>query len=192
MLKAIKAVALTVVLGAAMLFTSCAGKGPELEEIKGRVEELVSASCELNAIYYGEGLPVITESYTGTDYYFVDVEKSDYDSMDSLKEATSAVYTSDYCEGIFETMFVGISNDIGAILPRFTEGDGGVLMQDKYLKNILPGDREFLFDTMTIEKSSKNRVTVRISATLDGEKDEDAVIELRLEKGVWLLDSPTY
>jgi len=33
---------------------------------------------------------------------------------------------------------------------------------------------------------------VRISATLDGEKDEDAVIELRLEKGVWLLDSPTY
>jgi len=177
------------------VLTSC-GSGPALDEVRARVCEAVRDSASLNTVLYGEGLPVNKESYTGYDYYYVDIEKSDYDSIDELKAAIAEIYTSDYCRALDESMFVGISDSIGSVLPRFREEDG-VFMQDKYASSILPGEREFDFDGMTMEKSSKNSFTVRIPATLDGKKDADAVLTFRLEtdsegKPVWKLDSPTY
>lgn len=172
------------------VLTSC-GSGPALDDVRDRVCEAVEDSAALNTVLYGEGLPVNKESYTGYDYYYVDVEKSDYDSIDELKAAIAEIYTSDYCRALEESMFVGISDSIGSVLPRFREEDG-VFMQDKFVSSILPGEREFDFGGMTMEKSAKNSFTVRIPATLDGKKDADAVLTFRLEDNVWKLDSPTY
>ena len=173
----------------AILFSSCGG--PTLEEIRPIAEALITDSLELNEIFFGYGLPTV-EGITGTDYRYVDLEKSRYDTIDQLKEAARAVYTADYCEGIFETLFVGITDSVGVILPRFTEDDLGQLMQDRYIQSILPGERTYSFDTMTIEKSGRKRVVIRSETETNGEKDEDAVLTLRFDGEKWLLDTPTY
>lgn len=50
--------AAAVLLAIALVsFSSCAGKAPELEEIYGRVVELVENSHEINEIFFGSGLP---------------------------------------------------------------------------------------------------------------------------------------
>ena len=194
--KGIKTALCIICASLSLTLTSC-GKGPQLDEVKDHVAATVDKSIELNEIFYGEGLPVFTEMITGNDYYLVDTEKSDYDTIDELKAALAEIYTTDYCTAMNEVMFVGIADNLVSLLPRFIEEDmSGMLMQDKYAENILPGDRVFDYAAMTMEKSSKNSFTVRIPATLNGEKDADAVLTFKKEMtdngAVWKLDSPTY
>ena len=194
--KGIKTALCIICASLSLTLISC-GKGPQLDEVKDHVAATVDKSIELNEIFYGEGLPVFTEMITGNDYYLVDTEKSDYDTIDELKAALAEIYTTDYCTAMNEVMFVGIADNLGSLLPRFIEEDmSGMLMQDKYAENILPGDRVFDYAAMTMEESSKNSFTVRIPATLNGEKDADAVLTFKKEmndgKVVWKLDSPTY
>ncbi len=194
--KGIKTALCILCASLSLTFVSC-GKGPELDEVRERIAETVEKSIELNDIFYGEGLPVYKEMITGKDYYLVDTEKSNYDSIEELKAALADVYTADYCTSINEVMFVGIADSFVSLLPRFIEEEmSGSLMQDKYAESILIGRREFDYSAMTMEKSSKNSFTVRIPATLNGEKDEDAVLTFRKEMtdggAVWKLDSPTY
>ena len=194
--KGIKTALCIICASLSLTLISC-GKGPQLDEVKDHVAATVDKSIELNEIFYGEGLPVFTEMITGNDYYLVDTEKSDYDTIDELKAALAEIYTTDYCTAMNEVMFVGIADNLVSLLPRFIEEDmSGMLMQDKYAENILPGDRVFDYAAMTMEESSKNSFTVRIPATLNGEKDADAVLTFKKEmndgKVVWKLDSPTY
>ncbi|MBQ2733173.1 MAG: hypothetical protein IJF74_03365 [Clostridia bacterium] len=196
MKKGIKAALCILLASLSLTFVSC-GKGPELDEVREQITATVEKSLELNEIFYGDGLPVFKEMITGNDYYLVNTELSAYDSIDELKAALSEVYTTDYCTSMNEIMFVGIADNIVSLLPRFIEEEmSGNLMQDKYAESILLGDREFDYSAMTMEKSSKNSFTVRIPATLDGKKDEDAVLTFRREMtdsgAVWKLDSPTY
>ena len=193
--KGIKTALCIICASLSLTLTSCGG--PKLDEVKDHVAATVDKSIELNEIFYGEGLPVFTEMITGNDYYLVDTEKSEYDTIDELKAALAEIYTTDYCTAMNEVMFVGIADNLVSLLPRFIEEDmSGMLMQDKYAENILPGDRVFDYAAMTMEKSSKNSFTVRIPATLNGEKDADAVLTFKKEmndgKAVWKLDSPTY
>lgn len=196
MKRVIKTAIFILCIASLFIMTSCA-KGPELEEVRSVVIERVTESTVLNKVFYGEGLPVYGNMYTGVDYYYVDVENSDFDTAEELKAAIARVYTKDYCMSLTETMFVGISDSIGAVLPRFTEDESGLLMQDKYAASILPGERIFDFNAMTMESSKSDVFVVRIPATLDGEKDADAVLTFRQERNennelVWKLDSPTY
>ena len=189
--------AICILLASLSLSLVSCGKGPELEDVREDIVATVEKSLELNEVFYGEGLPVYKEMITGKDYYLVDTEKSDYDSIDELKAALAEVYTTDYCTALNEVMFVGIADNLVSLLPRFIEEEmSGTLMQDKYAESILIGERAFDYAEMTMEKSSKNSFTVRIPATIDGEKDEDAVLTFKREMTengvVWKLDSPTY
>ena len=189
--KAIKTALCIICASLSLTLISC-GKGPALDEVREDIVSTVEKSLELNEVFYGEGLPVYKEMITGKDYYLVDTEKSDYDSIDELKAALAEVYTTDYCTSLYEVMFTGIADNLVSLLPRFIEEDmDGTLMQDKYAESILIGERVFDYSAMTMEKSSKNSFTVRIPATLDGEKDEDAVLTFKKEmtdgKVVWKL-----
>ena len=189
--------ALCILIASLSLALISCGKGPELDEVREHIESTVEKSVELNEVFYGEGLPVYKEIITGKDYYLVNTEKSDYDTIDELKEALAEVYTADYCTALGEVMFVGIADNLVSLLPRFIEEEmSGTLMQDMYAESILLGERVFDYSAMTMEKSSKNSFTVRIPATLNGEKDEDAVLTFKKEMtdngAVWKLDSPTY
>ncbi len=72
---------------AALAASSCGGRPPELEEVRGQFESLITASAEINGIFFGEGLPVYdrekstgdaTAQYdkdSGTYYWFIEDEK---------------------------------------------------------------------------------------------------------------------
>jgi len=172
-------------------FLSACAKGPAAEEIAPRVRELCERSFVLNEIYYGAGLPAVA-SATGSDYFYIDIDQTDFYTADLIREETEAVYTADYAARIEEAAFTGVTSEVGALLARFSEDGDGNLMQHRDAESILPGKRAFLYDTLTVERSSPSEVKVRLAATLDGEKDDDALLTLKKENGVWLLDSPTY
>lgn len=176
---------------ALLLFLPACGKKPTAEELAPRVRELCEQSFVLNEIYYGAGLPAVA-SVTGTDYCYVDIDKTDYYTADLIREATEAVYTADYAARLEETAFTGVTNDVGALLARFSEDGDGNLMQHRDTESILPGKRAFLYETMKLEKASADEARIRLSATLDGAPDDDAVLTFKKENGVWLLDTPTY
>lgn len=180
---------LCALLLCAALLSACGG--PTLEELRPTAEQLITDSLALNEILFGGGLPTV-EGITGNDYRYVDFEKTEYRTMDQLKEAVRAVYTADYCESIFEVLFVGITDSIGILLPRFSEDDLGQLMQHKDTVSQLPGQRQYDFSSMTLEKSSRKRAVIRIQTETDGKKDADAVLTLRYDGEKWLLDTPTY
>ena len=171
--------------------SSCA-KGPELDEVKARCEELILASQRLQEIINGEGLPVNDAYLTGSDYWFVDTEKSEYDSIDELSAAIDAVYEDSYARNIKDILFVGYNDAIGSLFPRFTEGDYGDLMQYKYVDE-LPEKTVFDFSAMEMVKSKPESFTVSIPANYDG-KTENMQITFSYDtsSGVWLLNSPIY
>ncbi|MBQ4298331.1 MAG: hypothetical protein II771_08540 [Clostridia bacterium] len=184
------ALLLPLLLLLSLLLSACA-KGPAAEEIAPRVRELCERSFVLNEIYYGAGLPAVA-SATGSDYFYIDIDQTDFYTADLIREETEAVYTADYAARIEEAAFTGVTSEVGALLARFSEDGDGNLMQHRDAESILPGKRAFLYDTLTVERSSPSEVKVRLAATLDGEKDDDALLTLKKENGVWLLDTPTY
>ena len=184
------ALLLPLLLLLSLLLSACA-KGPAAEEIAPRVRELCERSFVLNEIYYGAGLPAVA-SATGSDYFYIDIDQTDFYTADLIREETEAVYTADYAARIEEAAFTGVTSEVGALLARFSEDGDGNLMQHRDAESILPGKRVFLYDTLTVERSSPSEVKVRLAATLDGEKDDDALLTLKKENGVWLLDTPTY
>ena len=101
------ALLLPLLLLLSVLLSACA-KGPAAEEIAPRVRELCERSFVLNEIYYGAGLPAVA-SATGSDYFYIDIDQTDFYTADLIREETEAVYTADYAARIEEAAFTGVT-----------------------------------------------------------------------------------
>lgn len=187
----IKGLALLFSICFIFVLSSCA-KGPTLDEVRARCEELILASQELQEIINGEGLPVNDTYLTGSDYWFVDTEKSEYDSIEELTAAIDAVYEDNYARNIKDILFVGYNDAIGSLFPRFTEGDYGDLMQYKFTGE-LPEKTVFDFSGMEMVKSKPESFTVSVPASYDGKTENmEITFSYDTNSGAWLLNSPIY
>ena len=187
-----KALSLLLVCIFIFSLSSCA-KGPELDEVKARCEELILKSQDLQVIINGEGFSVYDQYYTGTDYWYVDLDESAYDTIEQISAEIDAVYAKTYAEGVKEVLFVGYSYEIGSLLPKYVEDEEGQLMQYKYLDQELPERYVFDFSAMTMVKSKAKSFTVSVPASCDG-ITENKEITFTYDKtgSVWLLNTPIY
>ena len=187
----IKVLALLFSICFIFVLSSCA-KGPSLDDVKARCEELILASQELQEIINGAGLPVNDQYFTGGDYWYVRTDVSEYDSIAEITAAIDAVYEESYARNIKEILFVGYNDAIGSLMPRFTEGDYGDLMQYKFTGE-LPEKTAFDFSAMTMKKSRPDSFTVSVPATFDGKTENmEITFSYDTNSGVWLLNSPIY
>ena len=202
-------VLLTVLCGC---FVSC-GVSYTDEEVYAAAKELVIKSVPLNDIYFGEGLPIsddreeverfyemITGGAEGVNYHPVS-EDCEFQSEEDIKAATEEVFSSAYCEYLYELAFTGISATFNegtsdqrtdnASYARFIETGGVLTVRLDLPYEAMELNRTYDFSGMQIVKRKKNYVIVSVPTEKDGYSLE---IELKLvltEDG-FRLDTPTY
>lgn len=137
---------------------------------------------------------------------------SSYIDIASIKAAAEKVYSSDYLEAIYSSVFDGIRNNFSdssssVLLARYIEEsseEGGIvyLRKSNVTEAMYEEHRTYDYATMKIVKPyNRDRVNVTIEAngtyfSSETKQIENGVHTVRLsfvlENGAWRLDSPTY
>jgi len=143
--------------------------------------------------YYNSSFP---ENY--------DVVKLDcgYISISAIKDYAESVYSSDYLESLYETLFVGvsISGETDRVLTarylEFTDENGAIwLMKSNTYAPLVSERRIFDLSTATIARGSNaDFVRVDMETYLESAPENKLTVTVCLikENGVWMLDSGTY
>lgn len=155
----------------------------------------------------------LVEGYTEPEYeFFYDSEDPhDYDyvrpnekyrDVDDIKAAAEKVYSSDYLEAIYESMFIGsvaASDKVEGLSARYIEysdSEGNIsLMRSNTSAAFITEIRQYDFSTAKIVKPANSKyVTIEIDSYLPSKPAERLTVRLSmlLENGQWMLDAATY
>ena len=192
--------------------TSC-GVSYTDEEVIDAVSTLVPLSMELNDIYFGEGLPIsdnredverfysmFESDVTAVNYHPVSKDCK-YQTEAQIKEATEAVFSSQYCEYLYELAFNGISTVFNegtekqyvetAAYARYIESGGVLTVRLDLPYEAMELDRVYDFSKAIITSKKPNYVIVSVPTEKDGEV-LDVNLKLVLTDDGFRLDTPTY
>ena len=185
---------------------SAAAPAPELEEVYDRIVELVEASHEVNVLLFGAGLPVYprgdAEDQIIHRYYGVNDDGreyvtpySKYKTIVEMQAAISAVYSTEYRESLFETLFTGYADGgMSVVMPARFQEDERYLYQSLYVDPLVEGVRVYDYASMEIwEHSHSTYMRVAIPSYSESKPDEWVRVYLSFvyENGDWYLDSPS-
>ncbi len=199
------ALLVALVLTCVGIFAYCRiNKAPELEDVRDRFIYLVEGSKQINEIFFGDGLPVYVRESDLSEERFIYIgqqnkgyekvmEVSPYLMLDEMKEAAQRIYSSAYCEQLFESCFDGVVVD-GMTLLEYVEIDEW-LYQSTARDTLVENERIYLYDTMKIVRpSNKEYINVEIESYLinNPDKKETERLSFAFEDGNWYLDTPTY
>jgi len=201
----------TVILIAVIFQISCANMtSAEAEEI---LRPLIEESHELNVIFFGEGLPTLSDEEIQNDFtpegmmraaasnasYAPVSPESEYQTIESLKAAVEKVFTPDYAKVIYSLTMEGISNEYdeetglesSILYARYIE-DYDTLTAARNPQKFYEG-RSYDFATLTVQKSSSSHIAASVMTTspTDEEPVEVRIQAIKTANG-WRLDSPTY
>ncbi len=198
-MKAIGRLIVSALVAALLLSLTSCGKAPTEDEAKKIAEELIKASCELNAIYFGEGMP--HSEPAATSIYADVTDDAPYLTEDELRAATSAVFTENYAESIFSVYLGGYSDeDTGdVIFPRYVE-NGDRLTINLNIEPLVEKERTYDFSTAVLKKCRSKLIVIEYTTLIDGKEDCKVEVTLRLVNVTkdgekvkeWRVDSPTY
>lgn len=200
--------ALLLLCGGVMGMTACSGGGepPELEEVYDRIIQVVEASHEVNVLMFGAGLPVYPRGDAEDElvhrYYGVNDDGREYVapyakfiSVAQMESAISAVYSVQYRESLFETLFTGFADSgMTVTMPARFQEDERYLYQSRYVDSLVEGVRVYDYASMEIaEGSNATRIRVSIPSYTESKPDEwvNVTLSFVYENGDWYLDSPS-
>ena len=179
---------------------------PDIDEVYDRLVEVIEASHEVNVLLFGAGLPVYPRGDAEDElvhrYYGVTDNGQEfvtpyakYGSIAEMQAAIAAVYSTEYRESLFETLFTGYADKgLSVMMPaRFSE-DEKALYQSRYVDPLVSGVRVYDYASMKIvEYSHASYMRVSVSSYTDDRPDEWKTVYLSFvyENGNWYLDSPS-
>lgn len=155
----------------------------------------------------------VLEGYTEPEYefFYTSDDPTDYDYVRSdskyttvaeIKAAAEKVYSTDYLEAIYETMFVGTlsaTTDVSGLSAKYidySDDEGNIsLMKSNTSEAFITEIRQYDFSTAKIVKpANAEYVTIEIESYLPSKPAERLTVELSmiLENGQWVLDAATY
>ena len=178
-------------------------------QIEGK--QLVFTHPEKDLYYYAtDYLPPDGVRYYSdkdpTNYDYVSVE-SEFLSVDQIKMAAEKVYSPEYLEALYESLFTGVAvpeeaQGLAGLSARYIEymnaenGDTtAVLMQSNTFEPLVTETRVFDFSTATMVKpSNKKLVNIEVETYLPSAPEDRLTVRvtLALVNGQWFLDSGTY
>ena len=200
--------ALLMLCGAVVGLASCAASepAPPLEEVYDRIVEVVEASHEVNVLLFGAGLPVYPRGDAEDElihrYYGVNDDGREYvtpyakyQTISEMQAAIAAVYSIEYRESLFNTLFTGYADgNMSVAMPaRFYE-DERSLYQSRYVESLVEGVRVYDYASMEItDRSNSTYLRVAIPSYSESKPDEWVTVYLSFvyENGDWYLDSPS-
>lgn len=205
---------LTILLAALMLVGSAVGlascsasePAPDMDQVYDRLVQVIEASHEVNVLLFGAGLPVyprgdaedeLVHRYYGVadnGQQFV-TPYAKYASIAEMQAAIAAVYSTEYRESLYESLFTGFAADeMSVVMPaRFSE-DERFLYMSKYVDPLVDGVRVYDYASMEIvsySHSSRLRVSVNSYTEDDPEEWKRVYLSFVYENGDWYLDSPS-
>ncbi len=183
---------------------SACEKKPTDEELLAAARPLVEQSVLVNDIFYGKGIPYITENvgitaqamgnYSPADKEFLSA--NGIENTDDLRKLVSKVYSSGVCNVIFTTKLSSVSDGtVYAGYAEYIDLTSGLCVYTKR-ENYINAEVEYDFDSMeVIEKTSDKarvKIEVKLSQTKGYQIREKEFDMIKTEDGEWLLDSMTY
>lgn len=205
---------LTIVLAVLMLAGSAVGlascsasePAPDIDQVYDRLVQVIEASHEVNVLLFGAGLPVyprgdaedeLVHRYYGVadnGQQFV-TPYAKYASIAEMQAAIAAVYSTEYRESLYESLFTGFAADeMSVVMPaRFSE-DERFLYMSKYVDPLVDGVRVYDYASMEIiSYSHSSRLRVSINSYTEDRPEEWKRVYLSFvyENGDWYLDSPS-
>ena len=201
-------ICLLLTVGIALSAVSCRSKGPApaLEDVYDRLVTVIEASHEVNVILFGAGLPIYPRGDAEDDlvhrYYSVTdngqlfvTPYAKYHSIEAMQEAIAAVYSKEYRESLFESLFTGFADSgMSVIMPARYIQDERYLYQNQYVNSLVEGVRVYDYASMEItEDSYATYIRVAIPSYTEKHPDEWVTVYLSFvyENGDWYLDSPS-
>ena len=200
--------ALILLAGSALGLASCSASesAPELDTVYDRLVQVIEASHEVNVLLFGAGLPVyprgdaedeLVHRYYGVadnGQQFV-TPYAKYASIAEMQAAIAAVYSTEYRESLYESLFTGYAADeMSVVMPaRFSEDDRFLYMS-KYVDPLVDGMRVYDYASMEIVSySHSSRLRVSINSYTEDRPEEWKRVYLSFvyENGDWYLDSPS-
>ena len=179
---------------------------PELDTVYDRLVQVIEASHEVNVLLFGAGLPIYPRGDAEDElvhryYGVVDngqefvTPYAKYNSIADMQAAIAAVYSTEYRESLYESLFTGYAADeMSVIMPaRFSE-DERFLYMSKYVDPLVDGVRVYDYASMQIvEYSHASRLRVSINSYTEDRPEEWKRVYLSFvfENGDWYLDSPS-
>lgn len=179
---------------------------PEIDEVYDRLVQVIEASHEVNVLLFGAGLPVYprgdAEDLLVHRYYGVTdngqqfvTPYAKYASIAEMQTAIAAVYSTEYRESLYESLFTGYAADeMSVVMPaRFSE-DEKFLYMSRYVSPLVEGVRVYDYASMQIvEYSHASRLRVAIRSYTEDRPEEWKTVYLSFvyENGDWYLDSPS-
>ncbi len=200
--------ALLMLCGAWVWLASCdaSNPAPDIDEVYDRLVQVIEASHEVNVLLFGAGLPVYPRGDAEDElihrYYGVAdngqqfvTPYAKYTSISEMQTAIAAVYSTEYRESLYESLFTGYAADeMSVIMPaRFSE-DERFLYMSKYVSPLVEGVRVYDYASMNIvEYSHGSRLRVAIRSYTEDRPDEWKTVYLSFvyENNDWYLDSPS-
>ncbi|MCD8056488.1 MAG: hypothetical protein LUE25_07265 [Clostridiales bacterium] len=190
-------VALALVFAAVLpiSFVSCEA-APTEDEAIGIIENLLPRTYLLNEIYFGVGMDYIDDGSEGK--YMPVSDDSPYLTEEELRTATEAVFSSDYCESIFDIYLTGYSDDdTGSIIYARYYEYGDRLYIDTEAEVLVSYERTYDLESVEITSLSSRFIVFTAQSYLDGTADEVIEITITSEKDddgetIWRINSATY
>ena len=204
-----KIIAIILILVTIFSVTSCGDREYDEAIVLAEAKRLIPETVLLNDIFWGKGIDYIEDLNTASGYYYMAdplyLIINGFETIDELKEMTREVYSTSYCESIFSAVFDAANDpDEGFVgLVRYYQKYSDAEMKEPecimvYSRAIvLLGDEvEYLYDTMKVTGSKKEKVYVSLSVKVTrGDKSQIREISVGLieEKDIgWRIDTPTY
>ena len=200
--------AVLMLAGSAMGLASCSASepAPDIDQVYDRLVQVIEASHEVNVLLFGAGLPVyprgdaedeLVHRYYGVadnGQQFV-TPYAKYASIAEMQAAIAAVYSTEYRESLYESLFTGFAADeMSVVMPaRFSE-DERFLYMSKYVDPLVDGVRVYDYASMEIvsySHSSRLRVSVNSYTEDRPEEWKRVYLSFVYENGDWYLDSPS-
>ena len=209
-MKRIGRIFLILLILLTVIMSSCCDAGrepaPEMDEVYDRLVQVIEASHEVNVLLFGAGLPVYprgdAEELLVHRYYGVTdngqqfvTPYAKYGSIAEMQTAIAAVYSTEYRESLYESLFTGYAADeMSVVMPaRFSE-DEKFLYMSQYVSPLVEGVRVYDYASMQIvDYSHASRLRVSIRSYTEDRPEEWKTVYLSFvyENGDWYLDSPS-
>ena len=201
-------VALVILLAALPLSLISCNRRYDEEEVRAAAIKLITASAELNQVYYGEGIRYLENSSNNVSLYCeadpVDLERLGFSTIAELKAKTKEVFSEAHAETMFKGSFSGTFSQSGAsnmarYYQKFDDNKANpkpvcIMVLSTY-ESLLKGDVTYDFDTLKVMGSDGEYINATIEANViyDG-KTQKHTLNIRLieEDSGWRLASTTF
>ena len=187
------------------VISSCNRRYDEDEVIEA-TKDLLKNAEKLNFIYYGEGIRYQEEEDVKGYYRKADtshLEELGFSTIDELKDLTEATFSDDYSNILYSNFLNALmSNGTLVSATRYyqaydenTKEPTDIMVHSKY-KPMMMGTVTYDYDSISVEKSKKQKVYATVEAIVTNKDGKSKRIEITItlieEDDGWKIDNPVY